>query len=76
MLFRSIRGGRLSGVAHEPSDPAEIEEAGAAFCETVNPFDYVECRVHRSGRPTRERIVELHRKWFDGGTPLVVELRR
>lgn len=71
-----VRGGRFSGVARELRGPAEVEEARVAFCDTVNPFDYVECRVHRPGRPTREKIIALHSKWFEGGTPLVVELRR
>lgn len=71
-----IRGGRFTGVVREPCDPGEIDEARAVFCETVKPFDYGECMVHRAGRPTREKIVALHRKWFEGGAPLVVELRR
>jgi deazaflavin-dependent oxidoreductase (nitroreductase family) len=71
-----IRGGRFTGVAREPRGAAEVEEAREAFCDTVNPFDYLECRMHRTGGPTREKIVELHRKWFEGGSPLVVELHR
>ena len=71
-----VRGGSFAGVAREPRDPAEIAEARAAFCDTVKAFDHLECRVHRPGRPTREKIVALHRTWFEGGTPLVVELRR
>jgi deazaflavin-dependent oxidoreductase (nitroreductase family) len=70
-----IRGGSFEGVAREVRDQAEREEAMTAFCETVNPFDYLECRVHRLGRPTRAKIKELHRTWFEGGVPLVVELR-
>jgi deazaflavin-dependent oxidoreductase (nitroreductase family) len=69
-----IRGGNFSGVARELSDPAERREALAVYCETINRLDYSECRLHRRGRPTRARIKELHRAWFEGGTPLVVEL--
>jgi deazaflavin-dependent oxidoreductase (nitroreductase family) len=69
-----IRGGTFPGVARELRDAAERRQAMAAFCETVNPFDYLECTVHRRGRPTRSKITELHRTWFDGGIPLVVEL--
>jgi deazaflavin-dependent oxidoreductase (nitroreductase family) len=69
-----IRDGTFNGLARELRDAAERQEAMAAYCDTVNPFDYAECRVHRLGRPTREKIVELHRTWFEGGTPLVVEL--
>lgn len=71
-----IRGGTFSGTAREPTDPAEREEARAAYCDTVNPFDYAECAMHRRGRPTRQKIEELHRSWFENGAPLVVDLER
>jgi deazaflavin-dependent oxidoreductase (nitroreductase family) len=70
-----IRGGTFAGVARELQDAAEIEEATETFCETVNPFDYLECHFHRGGRPTRAKIKELHRSWFENGLPLVVELK-
>jgi deazaflavin-dependent oxidoreductase (nitroreductase family) len=69
-----IRGGTFSGTTRELRDATEREEAVAAFCGTVMPFDYFECRAHRVGRPTRAKIQELHRTWFEGGVPLVVEL--
>ena len=67
-----IRGGTFTGHARELDDATERVEA---YCETVNRFDYAECRMWRKGRPTRSKIVELHRSWFDHGYPLVVELR-
>jgi deazaflavin-dependent oxidoreductase (nitroreductase family) len=69
-----IRGGTFSGVARELTDPAERERAMSAYCETLNPLDYAEYRLHCGGRPTPARIEELHRRWFDTGTPLVVDL--
>jgi deazaflavin-dependent oxidoreductase (nitroreductase family) len=69
-----VRGGRRSCLARLPRDADELEAARAAFCETVNLFDYVECAVHRPGRPTRARIVELHTEWFEHGSPLIAEL--
>jgi deazaflavin-dependent oxidoreductase (nitroreductase family) len=69
-----IRDGTFSGIARELRDPGERSEAMAAFCGTVNRFDYAECRVHRPGRPTRATIEQLHRAWFEGGTPFVIEL--
>ena len=69
-----IRSGRLRGIGRELSGPAERQQARAAYCETVNPFDYAECTMHRRGRPTGSKIAELHRTWFEGGLPLVVEL--
>jgi deazaflavin-dependent oxidoreductase (nitroreductase family) len=69
-----IRDGTFRGAARELRDGEETQEASAAFCGTVNPFDYLECTMHRTGRPTRLKIEELHRTWFEGGIPLVVEL--
>jgi deazaflavin-dependent oxidoreductase (nitroreductase family) len=69
-----IRGGNYRGVARDLCDADERVEAKAAYCETVNPFDYLENRAHRRGRPTREKIIELHRTWFEGGVPFVIEL--
>jgi deazaflavin-dependent oxidoreductase (nitroreductase family) len=69
-----IRGGTFSGIVRELSDATERQDAMSAYCETVNRADYAECAVHRRGRPTRSKIKELHRAWFEGGIPLVVEI--
>ena len=69
-----IRGGTFAGLARELTDPVELAEARAAFCEPVNPMDYGECALHLRGLPTRAKIEELHRYWFDTGIPLVVDL--
>lgn len=69
-----IRGGRFQGVARELKEPAELQQAREAFCETVNAFDYAECQLHLRGLPTRSKIKELHHYWFDTGIPLVVDL--
>jgi deazaflavin-dependent oxidoreductase (nitroreductase family) len=69
-----IRGGMFAGVARELTEPAKLAEAREALCETVNLFDYGECNVHLRGLPTRSKIKELHRYWFDTGIPLVVHL--
>lgn len=68
-----VRGGTFRGVAHELHRTSDRRQAMGAYCETVNPFDYVECTMHRAGRPTRSKIKELHRSWFANGIPLVVE---
>lgn len=70
-----IRGGRFTGPARELRDDGEREEARRVYCGSVNPFDYAECLMHRSGRPSRAKIQELHRRWFAEGLPIVVELR-
>jgi deazaflavin-dependent oxidoreductase (nitroreductase family) len=69
-----IRGGTFSGVARQPREEVEAQQAMQEYCGTVNPFDYVECANWRKGRPTRSKIKELHRTWFDHGMPLVIEL--
>jgi deazaflavin-dependent oxidoreductase (nitroreductase family) len=69
-----IRGGTFAGVARELTDPAELAEARAAFCESVHLPDYGECGLHLRGLPTREKIKDLHRYWFDTGIPLAVDL--
>ena len=70
-----IRGGTFSGIARDLRDAEERQQAMDAYCETLKPFDYAECAMWRSGRPTRTKIRELHRGWFGQGTPLVVDLR-
>ncbi len=69
-----IRGGTFAGVARELTDPGELAKAREALCETVTPYDYGECILHLRGRPTRSKIQDLHRYWFDTGIPLVIEL--
>jgi deazaflavin-dependent oxidoreductase (nitroreductase family) len=69
-----MRGGTVAGVVRELGEPEERRQARAAYCETVNPVDYLACSMHRRGRPSRAKVKELLRTWFDQGTPLVVEL--
>ena len=69
-----IRGGTFAGVVRELEDPKEALEARTAYCESSSPFEYAECMMWRRGRPTRAKITEMHRDWFEQGTPLVVDL--
>ncbi len=71
-----IPGGTFSGVAREVRDEAERQEAREAFVETVMPWDYAECNFHRPGRPTREKVQELHATWFDHGVPVIIDLEK
>ena len=71
-----LRGGSFAGIARSPTDADEAAAARDAYCRTVTPFDYLECAMWRPGRPTRAKIEELHRSWFEQGAPLVVELER
>ena len=69
-----MRGGTFSGLAREPHDETEAHDAKVAYCGTVNWFDYFECSIWRKGRPAQSKIAELHRTWFEHGTPIVIEL--
>jgi hypothetical protein len=69
-----IRGGTFAGIARELKEAGELAEAREALCETVNLFDYAACYLHLRGLPTRSKIQDLHRYWFDTGIPLVIEL--
>lgn len=65
----------VGGHAREIGDATERDRAREAFCETVHLEDYLECAVHRRGLPSRAKIKELHRYWFDTGIPIAIELR-
>ena len=69
-----LRGGRFRGRARE-LEPDERDEALRVYLEPRSYFERLEYRNWRRGRPTREKIDELHRSWFERGTAFVVELR-
>jgi deazaflavin-dependent oxidoreductase (nitroreductase family) len=69
-----LSGHTFEGMARELGDASAIAAARAVYCSGVGAFDYVECAFHRSGLPTRAKIVELHECWFDRGIPLAVRL--
>jgi deazaflavin-dependent oxidoreductase (nitroreductase family) len=66
------REGEFRGRARR-LEPRERDEARQAYCEGVGFFERLEYRNWRRGRPTEAKIRELHRNWFDAGTPLVIE---
>jgi deazaflavin-dependent oxidoreductase (nitroreductase family) len=69
-----VRGGTFPGLARLPRGEAESQAALTAYCETVNWFDYLECSIWRKGLPTRSKIIDLHRAWFEQGRPVVIDL--
>lgn len=69
-----IRGGTFTGTAREITEPPELEAARDVLTETVVPSDYAECLLHMRGAPSRAKIQEMHRYWFDTGHPLVIDL--
>ncbi|TDH56165.1 nitroreductase family deazaflavin-dependent oxidoreductase [Mycobacterium eburneum] len=70
-----IPGGMFDGVAYEITDTAELARARAAICDAVHATDYAECALHLRGLPTRTKIQELHRYWFDTGIPVAIQLK-
>lgn len=70
-----IRGADFAGVAREITDAAERELARSVLCDAVFPNDYGECALHLSGLPTRAKVQELHRYWFDTGIPIAIDLK-
>jgi deazaflavin-dependent oxidoreductase (nitroreductase family) len=68
-----LRGGTFSGTAREPREN-ERQTALEAYCELSGSFEHLEYRMWRRGKPTPAEIQDLHRTWFETGTPLVVEL--
>ena len=70
-----IPQGTFVGLARELRED-EVEEARAAYCDTVVPFDYMECLMWIRGLPSRKKIRELHGSWFEDGKPLVIEILR
>lgn len=70
-----LTDGMHTGTARllEPGEP-DYEAAWEAFDTRVHVFDYFENAFHRKGRPSRRKILELHRAWFKGGTPVVVDV--
>jgi deazaflavin-dependent oxidoreductase (nitroreductase family) len=70
-----IRGATFDGVAREITDTAERERARSLICDTVYAVDFAECTLHLRGLPTRMKVQELHRYWFDTGIPVVIDLK-
>lgn len=70
-----IRGGDFDGGAREITDAGERERAHELVCDTVFPNDYGECALHLRGLPTRAKVQELHRYWFETGIPIVIDLK-
>jgi deazaflavin-dependent oxidoreductase (nitroreductase family) len=67
--------GSFSARAREVNGATESQRAKEAYCEAMHRFDYLTWINWRKGRPTRARIRELLRGWFETGTPLVIEIR-
>lgn len=74
-LLRTARAGVFfNGTAREITDPAERDTARSIICASVYPIAYAEAALHLHGLPSRAKIKELHRYWFDTGHPITIDL--
>lgn len=69
-----IRGGIVHGVARE-LDEAEFGRARDLYGSYTGPFEYLESLAHMPGRPRRERLGNMHRHWFETGSPMAIDLQ-
>jgi hypothetical protein len=69
-----IRGGFFRGRAREISDAGELDRAKDVYAGALNRLDWIEYRMHRADKPTVAKIRSMYEKWFDDGTPVVIEL--
>ena len=69
-----IRGGFITGRAREIVDSVELEQAKSIYTRSVNRLDWIEYRMHRADSPTEDKIRSMHAKWFDDGSPVVIEV--
>ncbi len=70
-----VSGGTFSGTARELR-AEERQIALEAYCDLSGFFEHLEYRMWRQGKPSPAEIQDLHRTWFETGTPLVVELEK
>ncbi len=69
------RGRTGRGRARRLRDAVEIERARTCYCEQENLADYAECVLNLRGRPSRSKIEQLHRRWFQMGTPVAIDMQ-
>ncbi len=55
-------------------DGREREFARELYLAQLYLADYVECVLHLRGRPSRTKIDLLHRRWFEYGTPIAIDI--
>jgi deazaflavin-dependent oxidoreductase (nitroreductase family) len=59
--------------ARPPRGEAERLAAQAAYCDTLNWFDYFSSIVNQRGIPSPRRMREMHARWIDEGELFVME---
>lgn len=69
-----VAGGPVDGIARQVTDPGELEVGRRVYAGTVNRFDRLEYRMHRTGPPTEANIRALHAAWYAHGTPVAIDI--
>jgi len=68
-----LSDGTLEGIARGVVDDREREWAAAIYADTVvanDRFDYV---AYEWRFPTKRKIIEAHKRWFEEGVPVIIE---
>jgi hypothetical protein len=68
-----LHDGTIDGIAREMADEAEMEWAAGVYIGTTVPNDYLDYVVYHWGFPTRHKLEEAHRRWFEDGVPIIIE---
>ncbi len=66
----------LRGTARQIVGIEERQRAADAYVPTTGWSDYADYVVYHWGIPTRATIEGAHRRWFEQGIPVVIEVNR
>ena len=69
-----LRNGTVHGTAREARDEGERQWAADVYIGTTVPNDYVDYAAYHWGFPTRSKIEQAHKKWFEEGVPVAIEI--
>jgi deazaflavin-dependent oxidoreductase (nitroreductase family) len=69
-----LRDETLHGNARPIVDAEERRRAAEAYVATTGWSDYTDYVAYHWGVPTRAKIERAHRRWFEEGIPVVIEL--
>lgn len=64
----------LHGVAREVTQESERQWAAEIYIGTIVPSDYTDYITYCWGLPTRRKIEDAHRTWFNNGIPVTIRI--
>ena len=68
-----LHGGTITGIARETADEAEMEWAAGVYIGTTVPYDWLDYVSYHWWFPTRHKLEEARRRWFEEGVPVIIE---